>query len=147
MIDRDPDILAVAELEPSAMEHTPAEVALISRLVHQKTRTVLVPMCRGDKIVQETHRLRNVYKPSSWEDIHPYLRQRALSELTALWERRFSSGQRERSYQHVIDIPFPQGTRYQFSLVADLYPDRIVIISPFKMSFSGSTLRCRGVRL
>lgn len=136
MIDRTSYRPGVIELCEAPSEHTPAEVTLLSQLLCQKVRTVMIPMCRGDKVVQEAHALRNIYKPASWEDINLHFQQQAMAEFVDVWNHRFAHGQRGRPYQHIVEVSFPARTRYRCSLVADIYPDRISIISPFKVDFS-----------
>lgn len=130
--ERSPEIstLPFCEITP---QHTSAEAALLVRLTQQRVRMVLVPMCRGLKFVQDAYTVRNIHKPTSWEDLHPDVRRFAMDQLHEIWSRRFGNTERQRPFQHVLEVAFPQGTRYRCSLVSDLHPEGISIISPFKL--------------
>lgn len=125
----------VAETLPEdllTLGSTDAEVRALSAIARRKIRSVLIPTCGGEKLLQDVGNVRNIYKPNAWADIHPHIRSVAWSQLVTFWQRRFQSYHRDRPYQMVIEIPFPYGTPYKTSLIVDIDTKGFSIISPFK---------------
>ncbi len=116
----------------STLGFTDAEVRALSSIARRKVRLLLIPTCGGEKLLQDTGNVRDIYRPDAWLDIHPQVRSMVWSQLITFWERRFQSYHRRKPYQMVIEIPFPYETPYKTSLVVDINPQGFSIISPFK---------------
>lgn len=134
-IDRTAQAVRTAETLPEdllMLDSTDAEVRVLSAIARRKVRSIFVPTCGGEKLLQDVGNVRNIYKPNAWADIHPHIRGVAFSQMIAFWQRRFQSCHRDRPYQMVIEIPFPYGTSYKTSLIVDIDTRGFSIISPFK---------------
>ncbi len=111
---------------------TTQEIALLQQITGRKIKYYTQPTCDGAKRLVDLPNARNSYKPKSWGEINPLVRQGIINLLLKEWKKAFIQRGRKRPAQIAITVPFPTGSRFEVRLITNISKEEIRIISPFK---------------